>query len=560
MSKPAEIRGDPPSGEIATGMTAAKRPRDPRLDFFRGGAMFIILLAHTPGNTWTLWIPARFGFSDATEIFVFCSGMASAIAFGSIFQKRGWWLGAARIAHRVWQVYWAHIGVFLVTATMLYAIDHFDIGFRDRPYIHEPYVVPLFAQTGEALIGLLTLTYVPGLFDILPMYLVILGMIPVVMLCHRCGGMAGFLGFVAITWAAAQFAGYARIAPEIAEPNALQAASVAFGERLSFLNFPANPWSDGVWFFNPFGWQLVFFSGFGFGMGWLRPPPVLRWLVILCAAYLLLVVPFAWFKLHQGFYLPADWALTLWIAETRQWLEPLWWKSWIGPARYLHFIALAYLAWSAVGPKGIRLAEGFPTPAPPPGWLIASAALIGVATLPYTYIDEIKWLSPALDAWLLATLPLAPADRIGLLQIAHLAALVVLIWAAIGPHWRAWATTDAITRAVPVIRKVGTQSLAVFMVSIVLARFNGWVMDWMEQPGVWGARDVWVRLLVNSWGFGVLIFTAYLVSWIKSQPWRAKSENAVLSEDAGIRSLSEVAHPPSAGDPPRTRPIVAISR
>jgi len=54
----------------------APRVRDPRLDFFRGVAMFIILLAHTPGNPWTLWIPARFGFSDATEIFVFCSGMA----------------------------------------------------------------------------------------------------------------------------------------------------------------------------------------------------------------------------------------------------------------------------------------------------------------------------------------------------------------------------------------------------------------------------------------------------------------------------------------------------
>ena len=28
--------------------------------------MFIIFIAHLPDNTWTLWIPARFGFSDAT--------------------------------------------------------------------------------------------------------------------------------------------------------------------------------------------------------------------------------------------------------------------------------------------------------------------------------------------------------------------------------------------------------------------------------------------------------------------------------------------------------------
>lgn len=69
----------------------AARARDLRLDFFRGLAMFIILLAHTPGNVWTLWIPARFGFSDAADIFVFCSGLASALAFGVVFTKRSWW-------------------------------------------------------------------------------------------------------------------------------------------------------------------------------------------------------------------------------------------------------------------------------------------------------------------------------------------------------------------------------------------------------------------------------------------------------------------------------------
>jgi hypothetical protein len=144
--------------------TAAKTPRDPRLDFFRGMAMFIILLAHTPGNTWTLWIPARFGFSDATEIFVFCSGMASSLAFGAVYVKRGWLMGTARVVFRVWQVYWAHIGVFLATATMLFAIDHFGIGLEGKRYITQPYVVPLFTKTGEALVGLFSLTYVTGLY------------------------------------------------------------------------------------------------------------------------------------------------------------------------------------------------------------------------------------------------------------------------------------------------------------------------------------------------------------------------------------------------------------
>ena len=104
-----------------------KTVRDPRLDFFRGLAMFIIFIAHTPRDFWALWIPARFGFSDATETFVFCSGMASAIAFGAIFHKQGWLMGAARIAYRVWQVYWAHIGLFFAILLLVTAFDQAGI-------------------------------------------------------------------------------------------------------------------------------------------------------------------------------------------------------------------------------------------------------------------------------------------------------------------------------------------------------------------------------------------------------------------------------------------------
>src|SRR6056297_46548 len=93
--------------------------RDPRLDFYRGIAMIIILFAHTPGNFFTLWIPARWGFSDATEIFVFCSGMASAVAFGRTFDRAGWTLGSLRVGYRVWQVYWAHIAMFLTVAMLM---------------------------------------------------------------------------------------------------------------------------------------------------------------------------------------------------------------------------------------------------------------------------------------------------------------------------------------------------------------------------------------------------------------------------------------------------------
>ena len=38
----------------------------------------------------------------------------SALAFGTLFARAGWLLGTARIAHRIWQVYWVHIGIFLL--------------------------------------------------------------------------------------------------------------------------------------------------------------------------------------------------------------------------------------------------------------------------------------------------------------------------------------------------------------------------------------------------------------------------------------------------------------
>ncbi|MDH3667759.1 MAG: OpgC domain-containing protein [Paracoccaceae bacterium] len=517
----ASLPGIPPG---TTGTLAGRRPRDLRLDFFRGMAMFIILLAHTPGNTWTLWIPARFGFSDATEIFVFCSGMASSLAFGAVFAERGWLMGAARIAFRVWQVYWAHIGVLLVTAIMLFAIDHFEVGLEGKRYITGPYVVPLFTKTGEALIGLFTLTWVPGLFDILPMYLVVLAMIPMIMALHRLAGRWAVFAFVLAVWSAANLAGYARtLDAETALP--WQQAVAAFGANFTWMNLPSNPFGDHTWFFNPFGWQLVFFTGFAFGMKWLPAPPVNRWLIIAAAAYVVLVVPFAWFKIHKGIYLPEGWALAAWITETRAWAQPIWWKSWVGGFRYLHFIALAYLAWCAVGPKGIRLNEGFRAWSAGPKWVLLAAGAFLIVSIPYTYIDEIKWLSPALDRWFFETIPLIDGDRIGLVQLVHLVPLIIVAWAALGARGRQWIVRDFFLMTVPIIRKVGTQSLAVFMVSIVLARFNGWVLDVI-------GRDVWTRAAVNLTGFGVLIATAYIVSWFKSHPWRTRPAAQTATAEA----------------------------
>jgi hypothetical protein len=313
-------------------MTTTSRTRDPRLDFFRGVGMFIILIAHITNNPWTLWIPARFGFSDATEMFVFCSGMASAIAFGAVFRRAGWGMGALQILFRIWQVYWVHIGVFFMTLVLMLSIEM--TGRFPRDEVGALNLYPFLNNTGPNLIGLFTLTYVPNYFDILPMYLVILALIPVMIALQQVDTRLAIL-FSLVLWFAAT----------------------------AGINFPAELWfengSDRGWFFNPLGWQLIFFTGFALMAGWLPAPPVRPWLVALALAVVLISVPFAWYKI-----ISASEFVRAWRGE---W-DILFNKSAFGILRYIHFLALAYLAWVAVGPGGVRLLRG--------GWAGTVIALI----------------------------------------------------------------------------------------------------------------------------------------------------------------------------------------
>ncbi len=292
-----------------------KRPRDPRLDVFRGVGMLIILLAHVPNDHWALWIPARFGFSDATEMFVFLSGMASAIAFGRLFDREGIVMLTARVVQRVWQIYWAHICVFLVIATLMSVAGTKPDG---TSYIQSLNLVRFFDDPAPLLIGLLTLSYVPNYFDILPMYMVILALMPVMLLAER---LHRFLPMVlmVLLWLTAQF---------------------------SLVRFPAEPWTERPWFFNPFGWQLIFFVGFFLMRGTLVAPPRNRWLMTLAIVIVLTTIPFAWYRILDA---------SQFLRDAAHALLPLTDKTLFGLLRLVHFLALAYIAVHAVGVGGRRL-------------------------------------------------------------------------------------------------------------------------------------------------------------------------------------------------------------
>lgn len=293
------------------------RVRDPRLDFFRGLAMLIIFIAHVPDNPWSEYIPARFGWSDATEMFVFCSGFAAAIAFGGTFVKAGFGYGTARIGYRVWQIYVAHLAMFVFVATLMV------IGTRllGTDYIEVLYLHWFFDNTADGLLGLFTLTYVPNYFDILPMYIGTLVLVPVVMALSRLHPWAG------LTVCAA-----------------LYTANWLYGWGL-----PAEPGTDREWFFNPFAWQLLFFTGFGLSIGWIQAPPVSRPLLWLAGGIVLVSVPLAHWGTAQHFE-----ALVAFRERYWMWQD----KTDFGLWRYLHFLALAYLAIAALkGREHLLLAD-----------------------------------------------------------------------------------------------------------------------------------------------------------------------------------------------------------
>ncbi|MEL6619356.1 MAG: OpgC domain-containing protein [Pseudomonadota bacterium] len=400
----------------ATTPASTARVRDIRLDFFRGLAMFIILFAHTRGNFLTSWIPARWGFSDATEMFVFCSGMASAIAFGATFDRAGWMLGTARVLYRMWQVYWAHIGLFFASTALLVFLTQLDIS--DMNYWGRLNLWMLFVESDkwtnpDMLLNLMTLRWVPNLFDILPMYIVVLALMPLYV----------FLARVHLWLLAAVIIGLWLLSQ--------RAVSEMLG--LPYPNFVRFPFMDTdnyarYWFFNPFAWQLLFFTGFAYMRGWLPKPPVTWPLIALATVVVLANIPLSNIGVRElGF----EWARD-WRADNRAWFT----KTDFGILRYMHFLALAYLAWVLAGDKGHRL-------------------------------------------------------------VAHGSHLAARVW----------------QRILSIILKVGQQSLAVFVVSIFVALFNGFAMDML-------GRDTLTVLAVNAFGCGVLILTAYLAGWFKSTPWK----------------------------------------
>ena len=280
--------------------------RDLRLDLFRGLALWLIFLSHIP-STLVAWFTLRnYGFSDATEIFVFVSGYTAAFVYGREMRDRGFVLAGARILRRVWQIYVAHVFLF---AIYLAEISYLATNFENPLFAEETNILDFLKQPDETIIQALLLKFKPANMDILPLYIMLLLLFPPMLwllLVRPTLALAASLLLYVLTW---HF----------------------------HWNLPSYP--SGHWFFNPFAWQFLFVFGSWCALwGAQRLDSVLksRVTLVIALAYLLFafVIALTWSVPGMSQFVP-DWLAELLYPIDKVNLDVL---------SFAHFLALAVVS------------------------------------------------------------------------------------------------------------------------------------------------------------------------------------------------------------------------
>lgn len=299
--------------------------RDLRLDLFRGLALWLIFLDHIPSNI-VNWITIRnYGFSDATEIFVFISGYTAAFVYGRAMCEQGPLVASARILKRAWQVYVAHIFLFAIYTAEISYVAH---SFENPLYHEEMGIFDFLQQPDVTLAQAMLLKFKPANMDVLPLYIVLLaGFPPMLWLLLRKPAIA--LGVSA----------------------SLYALAVNFD-----WNFPAYP--NGHWAFNPFAWQMLFVFGAWCGVGGSKRLIAIA-LSPITAVLAITFLIFAFFVVLTWYVPGLEPLVPRWLGEVMYPID----KTNLGLLRFVHFLCLAVLTVRTVPRDWPRLRSWWLRPA-----------------------------------------------------------------------------------------------------------------------------------------------------------------------------------------------------
>ena len=285
--------------------------RDVRIDFFRGIALYMILVDHIVGDPINNFTYQRFGFSDAAEIFVFLSGVSCGIAYSRVLARRGWEALLASTTRRAMQLYVYYLCTSIVTILLIKSAGQ-------QPFIGE--------NPTSAILSTIFLISPPDLPRILKLYIELtIGVIPLFLISAQRSSPTLALVGSGLIWAITQL-------------------------------YPS--------LFNFFSWQFLFCIGMFVGTRYDSQSPGLgstqarSWFLL--AAWSIVIVSFAYRLLlffSENLQLDLDWlrlsAMTL--GNMRENLSAI---------RLLHFLSVAFLVATYVRSNN-----------PIFRWLVASAII-----------------------------------------------------------------------------------------------------------------------------------------------------------------------------------------
>jgi hypothetical protein len=277
--------------------------RELRLDLFRGLALWLIFIDHLPPNLLTWFTIRNYGFSDATEIFIFISGYTAAFVYGRAMLEAGVVVATARILRRVWQIYVAHVFLFTI---FLAEISYVATSFENPLYSEEMGIMDFLKQPDVTIVQALLLRFRPVNMDVLPLYIVLMLFLPLILWLMK------WKADVTLALSAALYA-------------------VTWQYDLYLSAYP-----NGFWAFNPFAWQLLFVFGAWCALGGAKrmsrilSSPITLWIAFayLAASFF---VTLTWHFPQLNFLMPK---------RIEQWMYPIN-KTDLDVLRFAHFLALA---------------------------------------------------------------------------------------------------------------------------------------------------------------------------------------------------------------------------
>ena len=280
--------------------------RDLRLDACRGIALWFVFLDHVPQNIGSWLTLSHYGFSDATELFMFISGVTCALAYEKLRARDGWTAVVSHTLCRSWEIYIAFLVLTVACVVMVYPLGGGQFADETNTRI-------LLEQPGSALAHAVILQYRPVNSDVLPTFV----------LFH--------LFFAPLLWLLLKM------------PNQALGASFLLYGLVQLFGWNLPQWPANGWYFNPFGWQILVVLGAWWETG--GRIKLRRWLTSSAATALAIIY------LSVALVIALSWSFQPLEAAVPQTLAKLIYpidKSDLAPLRLLHFVAIAVLVMKFV--------------------------------------------------------------------------------------------------------------------------------------------------------------------------------------------------------------------